>query len=33
MSNNKVQFQKGYGLAEFFREYGTEEQCAGALFK
>jgi len=33
MSKNKVQFQKGYGLAEFIRDYGTEEQCAGALFK
>jgi len=30
---NKVQFQKGYSLAEFMRDYGTEEQCQNALFK
>ena len=33
MSKNKVQFQSGYSLVDFFRDYGTEEQCAGALFK
>ncbi len=30
---NKVQFQKGYSLVEFMRDYGTEEQCQNALFK
>lgn len=33
MAKNKVQFQKGYSLAELFQEYGTEEQCASALFQ
>jgi len=32
MSKNKVQFQRGYSLPEFFNEYGTEEQCTQALF-
>ena len=27
MARNKVQFQKGLGLVEFQRLYGTEEQC------
>ena len=31
MARNKVQFQKGLGLAEFTRRYGTEEQCHAAL--
>ncbi|QFY90655.1 IS1595 family transposase [Magnetovirga frankeli] len=30
---NQVQFQKGYSLAEFLRDYGTEEQCRQALFR
>ena len=30
---NKVQFQKGYSLLQFLKEYGTEEQCRKALFK
>ena len=30
---NKVQFQKGYSLPEFLRDYGTEEQCREALFR
>lgn len=30
---NKVQFQKGYSLIQFFSDYGTEEQCREALFK
>ena len=31
MARNWIQFQKGYGLMQFVDEYGTEEQCAGAL--
>ena len=30
---NKVQFQKGYSLFEFMKDYGTEEQCRKALFQ
>ena len=30
---NKVQFQKGYSLTEFMKDYGTEEQCRKALFQ
>jgi len=30
---NQVQFQKGYSLPQFLKEYGTEEQCQNALFK
>ena len=30
---NKVQFQKGYSLTQFFSDYGTEEQCRKALFE
>ncbi len=33
MSKNPVQFQKGYSLAEFYHDYGTEKQCEEALFK
>jgi len=33
MSKNKVQFQKGYSLVDFIKDYGTEEQCSQALFK
>jgi hypothetical protein len=33
MANNRVQFQKGLSLQKFFRAYGTEAQCAAALFK
>ena len=33
MSKNKVQFQTGYSLIELFKNYGTENQCADALFK
>jgi len=33
MSKNQVQFQKGYSLSDFFKNYGTENQCAEALFK
>jgi ISXO2-like transposase domain/Transposase zinc-ribbon domain len=33
MSKNQIQFQKGYSLPEFIKNYGTEEQCKSALFK
>jgi transposase-like protein len=33
MGKNKVQFQKGYSLIDFAKDYGTEEQCGQALFK
>jgi hypothetical protein len=29
---NKVQFQKGYSLVEFMKDYGSETQCREALF-
>ena len=32
MSKNKVQFQTGYSLLDLFKNYGTERQCAEALF-
>lgn len=33
MKKNQVQFQKGFSLLDFMEHYGTEAQCAGALFK
>jgi transposase-like protein len=33
MSKNQVQFQKGYSLVDFFKNYGSEGQCTEALFK
>jgi len=33
MSKNKIQFQAGYSLFEFFQNYGTEAQCEEALLK
>jgi transposase-like protein len=33
MGKNKVQFQKGYSMVDFIKDYGTEEQCRQALFK
>jgi len=30
---NKVQFQKGYSLFQFMKNYGAEEKCRKALFK
>ena len=33
MGKNKVQFQKGYSMVNFIKDYGTEEQCRQALFK
>ena len=32
MAKNRVQFQKGLSLPAFFNAYGTEAQCAAALF-
>ena len=31
MAKSKAQFQKGYSLFEFFKDYGTEAQCENAL--
>lgn len=31
MPMNRIQFQPGVSLAEFFARYGTEVQCAAAL--
>ena len=33
MPMNRIQFQPGVSLTEFFARYGTEEQCAAALVK
>jgi transposase-like protein len=33
MPKNKVQFQEGYSLQDVFKNYGTEDQCANALFQ
>jgi transposase-like protein len=33
VSKNQVQFQKGFSLVDFMEHYGTEAQCADALFK
>lgn len=33
MAKNKVQFQAGYSLFEFIKDYGTEEQCHQALYQ
>ena len=30
MAKSKVQFQKGYSLFDFFKDYGTEAQCENA---
>ena len=32
MPKNRVQFQKGMSLSSFMAQYGTEEQCEGAVF-
>lgn len=33
MKKNPVQFQKGFSLMDFLKRYGTETQCAEALFQ
>ena len=33
MKKNQVQFQKGFSLPDFIKEYGTEAQCTEALFQ
>ena len=33
MRRNPVQFQKGLSLRRFLERYGSEEQCAEALFQ
>ena len=32
MPPNKAQFQKGFSLDEFIKQYGTEDQCFDALY-
>jgi transposase-like protein len=32
MKKNPIQFQKGFSLPDFFKKYGSEEQCEQALF-
>ncbi len=33
MPKNRIQFQPGQSLRDFFKRYGTDEQCAQALFQ
>lgn len=33
MARNKVQFQKGFSLSDFIKQYGTEDQCFDALYQ
>jgi hypothetical protein len=33
MSINAIQFQKGISLKDFFKQYGTKEQCHSKLFQ
>jgi len=33
MAKNKIQFQRGLSLNQFFSQYGTEQQCHAALFR
>jgi transposase-like protein len=33
MSKNQVQFQKGYNVVDFIKDYGTEDQYSQAPFK
>ncbi len=32
MPKSKIQFQKGFSLLDFFKQYGAEDQCQKALF-
>lgn len=33
MKKNPIQFQKGFSLTDFMKQYGTETQCTEALFQ
>ncbi|ATG90053.1 hypothetical protein MKLM6_1816 [Methylomonas koyamae] len=33
MKKNPIQFQKGFSLTDFMKRYGSEIQCAEALFR
>jgi len=33
MARNWIRFQKGYSMTQFMEDYGSEEQCAEALFR
>lgn len=33
MAKNQIQFQRGFSLPDFLKEYGSETQCHNALFK
>lgn len=33
MPINQVQFQKGLSLSEFYKRFGTEQQCWQALYQ
>ncbi len=33
MAKNKIQFQQGFSLQEFFSQYGTEQQCRQTLIR
>ena len=33
MAKNKVQFQSGYSLPKFFKDYGNDKPCEAALFQ
>jgi hypothetical protein len=31
MPQNRIQYQEGFSLSEFFQKFGTEEKCVAAL--
>ena len=33
MAMNRVQFQQGLSMAEFFERYGTEAKCYRSLYR